>query len=40
MQKTAAMQREEKRKAIKLAKDKLEQLKNSNNKNSYLLGLY
>ena len=40
MQKTAAAQREEKKKAIQEAKENLEKLKNSNNKNSYLLGLY
>lgn len=40
MQKTAALIREEKRKAVNLAKDKLESLKNSSNKNQYLLGLY
>ena len=34
------MLREQKKKAIQDAKDKLEQLKNSNDKNSYLVGLY
>ena len=40
MQKTAALLREEKKRANTEAKQKLESLKNSNNKNKYLKGLY
>ena len=40
MQKTAAVLREQKKKAVSEAKQKLESLKKSKNKNSYLRGLY
>lgn len=40
MQKTAAILREEKKKAYNEAKEELETLKRSNNKNRYLRGLY